>query len=137
MVAEGASRRKGIAAEALILMMCYGIRFLKVHSFVAKVLEKNEPSLKLFLKLGFSETKRVPGTDSALLAAAGLQADQCSVGLLQHVMQLHVMRSQCASKHLRGRPPSRPQHTVRTQTNYVEHGSKGNAANGRQPAATG
>lgn len=41
--------------------MCYAIRFLDVKSFIAKILEKNEPSINLFSSLYFREKKRVHG----------------------------------------------------------------------------
>lgn len=49
------------AGEAVKLMMCYAIRHLDVKGFVAKVLEKNQPSINLFSRLHFRETKRVEG----------------------------------------------------------------------------
>ena len=59
MVAEQKSRRKGIAREALRLMMNYAASDLNVNSFVAKILEVNEPSIALFQSLGYHEIKRV------------------------------------------------------------------------------
>jgi RimJ/RimL family protein N-acetyltransferase len=60
MVAEEGSRRKGIAKEALQIMMAYAVTDLKVTSFVAKILESNEPSIRLFESLGYGLVKRVP-----------------------------------------------------------------------------
>ncbi|XP_071509110.1 N-acetyltransferase 9-like protein [Diadema antillarum] len=56
MVAEQACRGKGIGKEAILIMMHYGVRFLKVKKYVAKIGEKNTVSLQLFKKLGFQET---------------------------------------------------------------------------------
>lgn len=59
MVAEPASRRRGIAAEALQLFMAYGATRLGVSKFVAKIGESNAASLALFQrKLGFVEVGR-------------------------------------------------------------------------------
>lgn len=60
MVAEKRSRRKGIAKEALQLMMQYCIRFLEVTSFIAKIINTNEPSIDLFSSIGFVKLKDVP-----------------------------------------------------------------------------
>ncbi|KAG2499865.1 hypothetical protein HYH03_002156 [Edaphochlamys debaryana] len=60
MVAEKASRGKGIAKEALRLLMAYAHKELGVKRFVAKIHEVNEPSRKLFEGLGYVEFKRVP-----------------------------------------------------------------------------
>lgn len=60
MIAETGSRRKGIATDALWLMMAYARVHLNVTVFVAKVLDGNGPSLKLFEDgLGFQEYRRV------------------------------------------------------------------------------
>ncbi|XP_072167738.1 alpha/beta-tubulin-N-acetyltransferase 9-like isoform X2 [Diadema setosum] len=56
MVAEQACRGKGIGKEAILIMMYYGVRFLNVKRYVAKIGEKNTVSLQLFKKLGFQET---------------------------------------------------------------------------------
>lgn len=53
------------AGEALKLMMCYAIRYLDVKGFIAKILEKNEPSINLFSRLHFREAKRVEGVSCA------------------------------------------------------------------------
>jgi GNAT superfamily N-acetyltransferase len=53
MVAEPRSRRKGIAAEALRLMMAYAIHFRGARGFTAKISSGNAHSRKLFHKLGF------------------------------------------------------------------------------------
>ncbi|XP_063963417.1 N-acetyltransferase 9-like protein isoform X2 [Lytechinus pictus] len=55
MVAESSCRGKGYGKEALLIMMYYGVDFLKVSRFIAKIGEKNTVSLGLFKKLGFQE----------------------------------------------------------------------------------
>lgn len=60
MVAEPESRRKGIATDALRLMMAYARLHLRVQVFVAKVLDTNTPSVELFENvLGFQVYRRV------------------------------------------------------------------------------
>jgi hypothetical protein len=59
MVAEPASRRKGLALEALQLFMAYGVKFLGVTKFRVKIGESNAASLALFSeKLWFAEVSR-------------------------------------------------------------------------------
>jgi hypothetical protein len=58
MIAEPASRRRGIATEALMLFMAYGVSALGVTRFRAKIGEDNVSSLQLFAKLGYSEVSR-------------------------------------------------------------------------------
>ena len=53
MVPEPASRRKGVATEAIKMMMEYGRNLLNVSRFVAKISSENEASLALFRKLGY------------------------------------------------------------------------------------
>jgi RimJ/RimL family protein N-acetyltransferase len=50
MIAEEASRGRGIATEALWLMMRYGMDNLGIDIFEAKILEHNTASLDLFRK---------------------------------------------------------------------------------------
>ena len=52
-ITEEEARRKGIATEAVQMMMEYANVHLKVNRFVAKIAKENEPSLQLFKKLGF------------------------------------------------------------------------------------
>jgi len=59
MIAEEQSRRKGLAAEALRLLMAYAIAQLRVTCFCAKIGFANAASQQLFRKLGFAEVKRV------------------------------------------------------------------------------
>ncbi|WIA12789.1 hypothetical protein OEZ85_006420 [Tetradesmus obliquus] len=59
MIAEPASRRRGLAVEALQLFMAYGVKFLGVTKFRVKIGENNAASLALFsAKLGFAEVSR-------------------------------------------------------------------------------
>ncbi|GAB4824164.1 hypothetical protein N2152v2_011210 [Parachlorella kessleri] len=58
MVAEPRSRRKGIAEEAVLLLMSYAAAHLGVARFRAKISDSNEPSLALFGKLGYSHKNR-------------------------------------------------------------------------------
>ncbi|CAK0847546.1 unnamed protein product [Prorocentrum cordatum] len=60
MVAEPASRRRGLAREALSLMMGYCARELSTASFVAKIKDHNGPSIALFEGLGFQLLRAVP-----------------------------------------------------------------------------
>ncbi len=58
MIAEIKSRRKGIAQEAVILLMNYIQRELNVQKFQVKISKENESSLKLFKeKIGFEYYK--------------------------------------------------------------------------------
>lgn len=60
MVAEPASRRKGIAQEALELMMRFAAEEYGVGRFVAKIIKQNESSLRLFReKLGFTDVEYI------------------------------------------------------------------------------
>lgn len=54
MIADEASRGRGLGREALCLMMHYGVASLKVTRFFAKVHETNETSLMLFESLGYA-----------------------------------------------------------------------------------
>lgn len=56
MIAMSTARRKGFALEAVRLMMAYGLSFLKIDTFEAKIGVGNQPSINLFKnKLGFNE----------------------------------------------------------------------------------
>jgi hypothetical protein len=50
---------QGIAKRALQLFMAYAYSQLGVTLFRAKILESNNPSISLFMSLGYKETKRV------------------------------------------------------------------------------
>ena len=58
MIAEKVERGKKLGYEALCLMINYGISQLNIKKFEAKIKCDNEPSIKLFEKLGFVESKR-------------------------------------------------------------------------------
>jgi RimJ/RimL family protein N-acetyltransferase len=59
MVAERDSRRKGVASEALKLMMLLAIDQFGTSRFTAKIVDDNLPSIKLFEKQGFVKAKDV------------------------------------------------------------------------------
>ena len=59
MIADKSHRRKGLARDALNLMMCYANCFVDVHVFVAKILADNSPSVRLFEKLGFKLLRKL------------------------------------------------------------------------------
>jgi len=60
MVAVSDFRRRGIAGEAVSLLMGYAAKSLGIGRFRAKIIEKNPASLNLFRKLGFREICRKP-----------------------------------------------------------------------------
>ena len=60
MVADARSRRKGIAAEALQLMMAFAVTQHAAMGFTAKILADNAASRALFEKQGFRMVKEVP-----------------------------------------------------------------------------
>eukprot|EP00743_Colponemidia_sp_Colp-15_P007746 GILK01008388.1.p1 GENE.GILK01008388.1~~GILK01008388.1.p1 ORF type:complete len:182 (-),score=20.73 GILK01008388.1:178-723(-) len=53
MIAEPASRRKGLASQALDLMMKYANKNLAIKTFRAKIKAENDPSIRMFQKLGY------------------------------------------------------------------------------------
>ncbi|KAK9820273.1 hypothetical protein WJX72_008468 [[Myrmecia] bisecta] len=55
MVAEGGSRRKGVAFEALSMFMAYLAAHMELTRFRAKIGDSNASSLQLFRKLGFQQ----------------------------------------------------------------------------------
>lgn len=59
MVGAAQHRRRGLAKEALQLMMRFGVEQLRITRFYAKINKSNEPSLGLFRGLGFSECNYV------------------------------------------------------------------------------
>lgn len=69
MVAEASCRRRGVASQALLLMMHYAARELGTRRFVAKIGEDNGPSLALFRKLGYAEVGRSAVFREVTLAA--------------------------------------------------------------------
>lgn len=58
MVAEPNSRRKGIASEAIRMMIHYSATTFATKKYVAKIKQHNFESLALFTKIGFTETSR-------------------------------------------------------------------------------
>ena len=62
MIGESAARRKGLATEAVRVMLDYAATELATRKFVAKIKMANEPSLAMFSsKLGFVEVDRDEG----------------------------------------------------------------------------
>ena len=55
MIVEKASLRKGLAQEALELIMHYGIKQFGLTSYIAKIQNNNLPSIKLFEKISFTK----------------------------------------------------------------------------------
>jgi Acetyltransferases, including N-acetylases of ribosomal proteins len=53
MIAEPESRKKGIATEAIKIMIVFGYEYYKKTKFIAKIKQNNTPSIKFFEKLGF------------------------------------------------------------------------------------
>ncbi|KAI4471162.1 n-acetyltransferase 9 [Holotrichia oblita] len=58
MIAEPDSRSKGYGFEAMMLMFLYGIEKLNVKQYVVKITMDNNPSLQMFMRMGFVETSR-------------------------------------------------------------------------------
>ena len=58
MKAEESGRRRGIAQEALCMLMSHAASTLSTDRFVAKIGFANEASLALFRKLKFAEVSR-------------------------------------------------------------------------------
>ncbi|CDO69832.1 hypothetical protein BN946_scf184803.g30 [Trametes cinnabarina] len=78
MIAEPAYRRRGIAQTALQLLLSYATDPaspsplpVPKDRLVARIGDKNAPSIRLFEKLGFAITKRVPVFDEVELRYAG------------------------------------------------------------------
>ncbi|ESR60970.1 N-acetyltransferase domain-containing protein [Citrus sinensis] len=55
MIAEPKSRGKGLAKDAVLMMMAYAVENFGIHVFRAKIGESNGASLRLFQKLGFED----------------------------------------------------------------------------------
>jgi len=53
MIGEEKYRNKGLATEALNLIMHFGIHKLQIKRFFAKISETNEASIRLFERMGF------------------------------------------------------------------------------------
>ncbi|PRP79611.1 hypothetical protein PROFUN_12801 [Planoprotostelium fungivorum] len=56
MIAEVKSRGRGVASEAIHLMMSYAHHHLRTKVFLSKIGEDNEKSRRLFAKLGYRQT---------------------------------------------------------------------------------
>ncbi len=59
MIAEHGFRNLGIAREALLMLMLFGISALGIKRYFAKINEKNVASLSLFKSLGYIEVNYV------------------------------------------------------------------------------
>lgn len=58
MIAEISARGKKYGFEGLILMLLYGINFININTFVAKISFDNIISMRMFNKIGFTEISR-------------------------------------------------------------------------------
>jgi len=58
MIAEEGARGKRLGWEAILLMLRYAVEVLQIKRFEAKIKIGNLPSIKLFRKIGFTETSR-------------------------------------------------------------------------------
>ncbi|CAH2099625.1 unnamed protein product [Euphydryas editha] len=58
MIAEQSARGKKLGWESVILMLLYGIKFINIKSFEAKISFQNVISIKMFNKLGFAEKSK-------------------------------------------------------------------------------
>ncbi|KAK9812413.1 hypothetical protein WJX73_008892 [Symbiochloris irregularis] len=54
MIAEVGSRRKGLASQAVVMMMQWALQHLGLHKFEVKIGDANAASLALFKRLGFT-----------------------------------------------------------------------------------
>jgi RimJ/RimL family protein N-acetyltransferase len=59
MISDVAVRGKGLATEAVMLMLDYAFGELRLHRVTVRVAPENEPSLKLFRKVGFIREGRM------------------------------------------------------------------------------
>jgi RimJ/RimL family protein N-acetyltransferase len=59
MIADALCRGKGMATEAVLLMMAYGIKQLKVERFYCKISDQNKASIHLFKKMNYSHVNYV------------------------------------------------------------------------------
>jgi len=59
MIAEDKSRRKGIATEAVSLILDFARKHFELKQFIAKIQHDNESSIKLFKKSGFVEKEYI------------------------------------------------------------------------------
>jgi GNAT superfamily N-acetyltransferase len=91
MIARPESRRKGLATEALMLMMAYTLKRMHVTQFVAKIKDWNSSSLALFAKLGFVEEKRVAVFQEVHLAFSASAAPTHWLTLRESVRLINVL----------------------------------------------
>lgn len=59
MISDVSVRGKGLATEAVMLMLDYAFGELRLHRVTVRVAPENEPSLKLFHKVGFIREGRM------------------------------------------------------------------------------
>ncbi|KAI0353208.1 acyl-CoA N-acyltransferase [Trametes cingulata] len=90
MIAEPAYRRRGIAYTALQLMLSYATDPssppplpIQKDRLVARIGDKNEPSIKLFEKLGFAVTKRVAVFEEVELRYTGTNQSPWTAGVIK------------------------------------------------------
>lgn len=93
MVAETTFRRRGLAKEAIRLLMCYAVEVLGATGFVAKILDSNEASIRLFQDaFGFREFKRVPVFHEVHLLRDVVDTHR---GGTQQALGLELWREEC------------------------------------------
>ncbi|MDP2439192.1 MAG: GNAT family N-acetyltransferase, partial [archaeon] len=63
MIAEPSARRKGLASEAISLMMGFARQHLTITRFIVKILSHNGPSIAMFQKMGFKHCEYVEAFD--------------------------------------------------------------------------
>lgn len=90
MIAEPAHRRKGLAREALQMMIGYGTTKLKLTRFFAKIGESNAASLQLFKSLHFKEVAYVKAFGEFELELVPASAEE---GLKELIQQWALMYS--------------------------------------------
>ncbi|KAI0668745.1 acyl-CoA N-acyltransferase [Trametes maxima] len=90
MIAEPAYRRRGLAHTALQLMLSYATDPsspsplpVPKDRLVARIGDKNEPSIRLFEKLGFSITKRVAVFEEVELRYTGANEAPWTAGVIR------------------------------------------------------
>ncbi|KAN0026263.1 hypothetical protein ACTFIV_007247 [Dictyostelium citrinum] len=55
MIAESKSRRKGLAREAISIIMGYGVENLSTKKYIVKIGESNQPSIQMFKSMNFKQ----------------------------------------------------------------------------------
>ena len=58
MIAEKSFRGQHLGWEAMVLMLLYGVEYLKIDAFEVKIKLENSSSIKMFEKLQFEEISR-------------------------------------------------------------------------------